>query len=111
MKYRNYTNSEFQDRVENTYKLMFQNQNLSYVECMKEKYSNTRKKFNLWYMMDKLNSIYDESDPDSDLPQIYHAYQTGESVRKKYIDNDFDENTNISKGIINLETNPEPYEK
>lgn len=34
----------------------------------------------------KLNDLVDESDPDTNLPNIIHAFQTAESVREKYPD-------------------------
>ena len=36
--------------------------------------------------LDKLNDLIDESDPDIDLPNIIHAFQTAERIRKKYPD-------------------------
>lgn len=32
----------------------------------------------------KLNFLTDESDPDSSLPNIVHAYQTAERIRKEH---------------------------
>ena len=86
-KYRNYKTSVHQERVENTYKKMLENQTIKYVKKMKHKYSKS-KEYNIWDLIEKLDSILDESDPDSDLPQIYHAYQTGESIKKKYLNQD-----------------------
>lgn len=37
----------------------------------------------------KLNDLIDESDPDSDLPNIVHAFQTAESIRQAYPDEDW----------------------
>ena len=85
-KFRNYSDSEYQTRVERTYRDMIVNQTLDYVISMKKKYSSfPNKKINIWDTINNLNSIIDESDPDSDLPQIIHAYQTAESLNKKYL--------------------------
>ena len=82
--FRDYQESEFQNRVENTYKNMLSNQNIEFVNFMKNKYSNYPKiKSNIWDTIEKLNQIVDESDPDSDLPQIVHAYQTAISLENK----------------------------
>lgn len=37
----------------------------------------------------KLNDLYDESDPDTDLPNIVHAFQTAEKVREAHPDLDW----------------------
>lgn len=37
----------------------------------------------------KLNDLVDESDPDTSLPNIVHAFQTAESIRKEYPDLDW----------------------
>jgi len=39
--------------------------------------------------LDKLNDLVDESDPDLDLPNIVHAFQTAERIRKDYPDFDW----------------------
>ena len=36
----------------------------------------------IWDAVSLLDTIVDESDPDMDLPQSYHAYQTAEAFRK-----------------------------
>jgi inositol oxygenase len=36
----------------------------------------------LWGVMERLETVVDESDPDTDLPQIVHAFQTAEALRK-----------------------------
>jgi len=37
----------------------------------------------------KLNDLVDESDPDTNLPNIIHAFQTAESIREKHPDQDW----------------------
>lgn len=37
----------------------------------------------------KLNDLVDESDPDTDLPNIVHAFQTAELIRKEHPDLDW----------------------
>jgi inositol oxygenase len=85
MSFRKY---DSQINVENTYKKMLQNHTLKYLKDMKIKFNPT-KKCNIWDIIKKFNSIIDESDPDSDLPQIVHAYQTAESIKNKFLNNDF----------------------
>lgn len=37
----------------------------------------------------KLNDLVDESDPDTNLPNIVHAFQTAESIRETHPDLDW----------------------
>lgn len=39
--------------------------------------------------LDKLNDLIDESDPDIDLPNIVHAFQTAERIRLDHPQNDW----------------------
>lgn len=39
--------------------------------------------------LNKLNDLVDESDPDTSMPNIYHAFQTAESIRKAHPDLDW----------------------
>ena len=85
--YRNYSNCNY-NKVEQTYKYMLENQTIEYVIKMKEKYlSNSYKTYNIWFLIDKLDKIVDESDPDNDLPQIVHSYQTALSIKNNYLEN------------------------
>jgi len=40
----------------------------------------------IWEAISKLDTVVDDSDPDADFPQIFHALQTGEELRKLYPD-------------------------
>ena len=87
-RFRNYKDSYKVNTVANTYKKMLENQTLKYVQNIQNKYKTfPNKKYNLWDTIDQLNNICDDSDPDTDLPQIIHAYQTGLSLKNKNIDN------------------------
>lgn len=37
----------------------------------------------------RLNELVDESDPDLDIPNIVHAFQTAERIRKDYPNDDW----------------------
>jgi inositol oxygenase len=39
--------------------------------------------------MEKLNDLVDESDPDTDVPNVFHGYQTAEGIRKAFPDRDW----------------------
>merc|ERR1711935_766764 len=65
-----------QERVRRTYYTMHTKQTVEFVEKRKEK----------WL---KLNDLVDESDPDIDLPNIVHAFQTAEQIRKDHPDKEW----------------------
>lgn len=81
--YRNYVDSAFQPRVEKLYEEKYLKQTVDYSGKMLEKYctSFTHAKMTIWEAALLLNDIVDESDPDTDLPQILHALQTAEACR------------------------------
>lgn len=39
--------------------------------------------------LEKLNDLIDESDPDCDMPNIVHAFQTAEEIRAKHPDQEW----------------------
>lgn len=85
--YRNYSNVN--DKVIETYKFNHQYQTYDYVTKIKEEYMKFDKGiFGIWEVIELSNNIVDESDPDIQLPQIYHYFQTAENVRKLYPDNE-----------------------
>jgi len=43
---------------------------------------------NVWNLIEKLDKIVDESDPDNNLPQIVHAYQTAEKILEYFENGD-----------------------
>ncbi len=92
--FRNYDTAG--ERVKNTYQQMQVNQNLKFVDDMKKTYAGEKgyrdvhgKKIRIPFadVPAVLDKIVDESDPDTGLPQIIHAYQTGEALRS-YLDPD-----------------------
>jgi len=86
MSYRNYSNTDTD--ISNTYKLMYINQTLAYVKKMHNLLKENIRQYNIVDLIKKMDDIIDESDPDTDVPQSVHAYQTGESIYENYfIDN------------------------
>ena len=82
--FRNYKSGS--DNVEQTYKSMLENQTLDYVTNINSSLSMSKPAiYDIWDIIDKLESIVDDSDPDTSLPQIYHAYQTAKVISQKYI--------------------------
>ncbi|XP_044580446.1 inositol oxygenase isoform X2 [Cotesia glomerata] len=91
--FRNYSEDPtdpIKERVQTTYYNMHTNQTVDFV----------RSRMNHWLKFDKfkmtvkealikLNDLVDESDPDTSLPNIIHAFQTAESIREKHPDLDW----------------------
>ena len=69
--------------VREHYKKLRTNQTLSYVLGMKKKYLNFNNKVDIWEAFKLLDDFIDVSDPDINLPNIYHLFQTAESIRKE----------------------------
>jgi len=74
-------------RVRETYTLMHTNQTVHFVQSQ----INTWCKFDQFQLsvmeaLEKLNILVDESDPDVDIPNIVHAFQTAERIRKFHPD-------------------------
>jgi inositol oxygenase len=83
--FRNYTDSLRTDLVNDTYLQNHVNQTVQFVEVMRDEYSKFEKAtMTLWQALDRLDEIKDNSDPDTDHPQNFHAYQTAEVLRYKY---------------------------
>jgi inositol oxygenase len=57
-------------------------QTLEFVlEKEREYLTKSRKQMSIWEAMEFLNTLVDESDPDTDLSQIEHLMQTSEAIR------------------------------
>ena len=52
------------------------NQNILYVKNMHSKYCRFEIKINIWDIILKLNDFVDLSDPDINLPNNFHGFQT-----------------------------------
>jgi len=65
------------------YRLNHEGQTVEFVlEKEKEYYGLTKGKKTIWEAADFLNTLVDDSDPDTDLTQIEHLLQTSEAIRK-----------------------------
>lgn len=88
--YRNYESGDLIERVFKTYKLMHTNQTMRFV---KQKHSEwTGFSHCQMGMMDaimSLDQLVDESDPDVDFPNSFHAFQTAEGIRKDHPNKDW----------------------
>jgi len=75
--------AEANPRVAEFYRLNHMYQTHEYVLCKGEEYFGlTRGKKSIWEAADFLNTLVDDSDPDTDLTQLEHLLQTSEAIRK-----------------------------
>lgn len=80
--YRNFTETA-PEHVKEFYRNNHAMQTFDFVQQKKAEYlSLNRSTMDIWQAVDIFNTIVDESDPDTDLPQCYHMYQTAEALRK-----------------------------
>ncbi|AGA79609.1 inositol oxygenase family protein [Echinicola vietnamensis] len=80
--YRNYEDGDRHDTVKEFYRLNHQYQSYDFVlEKEKEFLSFNKKEMGFWEAVDFLNTLVDDSDPDTDLDQLQHLLQTSEAIR------------------------------
>jgi inositol oxygenase len=68
--------------VRDFYRLNHRHQTLDFVRAMKRQYlALDRRRMGVWEALEFLNTLVDDSDPDTDLSQIEHLMQTAEAIR------------------------------
>ena len=68
--------------VKEFYRLNHRHQTLDFVLEKKREYlPRTKREMSIWEAMEFLNTLVDDSDPDTDLSQIEHLMQTAEAIR------------------------------
>ena len=86
-KYRNYLKD---NKIALTYQLNHTYQTVDFVRQKKQQHLQFNKgRMTIWQAIELLNNIVDESDPDLDLPQYVHAFQTAEGLRAQYPEHDW----------------------
>uniref|UniRef100_A0A060TFL1 Inositol oxygenase n=1 Tax=Blastobotrys adeninivorans TaxID=409370 RepID=A0A060TFL1_BLAAD len=71
------------DRVKNFYKEQHTKQTVAYnLKARNAFKSKTRARMTIWEALERLDTLVDDSDPDTDLSQIEHALQTAEAIRR-----------------------------
>ncbi|WWC91446.1 uncharacterized protein L201_006392 [Kwoniella dendrophila CBS 6074] len=71
------------DRVKNFYLEQHTKQTLEYNLRVRKEFKETvRARMGIWEALELLNTLIDESDPDTSVPQIIHALQAAEAARK-----------------------------
>jgi inositol oxygenase len=80
--FRQYT-AETPDVVREFYRLNHTHQTRDFVRRKKREFlALDRRRMSTWEAMEYLNTLVDDSDPDTDLSQIEHLLQTAESIRR-----------------------------
>jgi inositol oxygenase len=71
------------DGVREFYRLNHTHQTREFAQLKKREYGGlTRAKMGIWEALEYLNTLVDDSDPDTDLSQIEHNLQTAEAIRR-----------------------------
>jgi len=80
--FRNYESSA-RPTVREFYRLNHHNQTFDFVQAKKREFGpRTRRTMGVWEAMEFLNTLVDDSDPDTDLSQLEHLLQTAEQIRR-----------------------------
>ncbi|KAJ8882328.1 hypothetical protein PR048_014130, partial [Dryococelus australis] len=91
--FRDYTidpNDPIKERVRKLYISMHTNQTVDFVKSRRDKWLKFDKfEGGVLEVLEKLNDLVDESDPDVDIPNIYHGFQTAERIRADHPDIDW----------------------
>jgi inositol oxygenase len=89
--FRDYTEGNaYNKRVRNTYYQMHTNQTVDFVrQKMAEWCQFNHAKLTVMEAVDLMNSLVDESDPDVDIANSIHAYQTAERIREVHPDKEW----------------------
>jgi inositol oxygenase len=75
---------EAPEAVRDLYRLNHERQTFDFVLAQHQKFRpGQRDRLSMWETLEKLNELVDDSDPDTDLPQIAHALQTAEKIRRE----------------------------
>ncbi|MEX2589694.1 MAG: inositol oxygenase family protein, partial [Chitinophagales bacterium] len=82
--FRNYSTGEqeIMAAIRANYRKMRSRQTLGYVQRMHKKYLTFDRPMHIWDAIEKLNEFVDLSDPDINLPNALHLFQTAEAIRK-----------------------------
>ena len=80
--FRNYETTA-RPSVREFYRLNHHHQTFDFVQAKRKEFLGlSRRKMGIWEAMEYLNTLVDDSDPDTDLSQLEHLLQTSEQIRK-----------------------------
>jgi inositol oxygenase len=79
--FRNYE-ADARPTVREFYRLNHRYQTFDFVQAKRQEFLATkRRKMSIWEALEYLNTLVDDSDPDTDLSQLEHLLQTAEQIR------------------------------
>lgn len=79
--FRNY-GEDTRDGVREFYRLNHSQQTVEFARSVRQRYLPPRtRQMGIWEAFEYLNALVDDSDPDTELPQVAHAMQTAEAIR------------------------------
>jgi inositol oxygenase len=88
--FRNYEDSKRQDDVSRTYNLMHTNQTIDFGQKQRAEWLKFDKgEFTVMEVISMLDDLIDDSDPDNDLPNSIHDFQTAERIRQQWPEHDW----------------------
>ncbi|MBL6940140.1 MAG: inositol oxygenase [Alphaproteobacteria bacterium] len=71
------------ERVHTFYRLNHAHQTRAFVQAKKQQYLGLdHRRMGIWPALEYLNTLVDDSDPDTELSQIDHCLQTAEAIRR-----------------------------
>jgi inositol oxygenase len=80
--FRNYE-ANARPSVREFYRLNHRHQTCDFVQSKRQEFlSLNRRKMGVWEALEYLNTLVDDSDPDTDLSQLDHLLQTAEQIRR-----------------------------
>jgi inositol oxygenase len=75
--------AEARASVKEFYRLNHRYQTVEFVRAKRRDYlAKSRCKMSVWDALEYLNTLVDDSDPDTEVPQIEHCLQTAEAIRR-----------------------------
>ena len=78
--YRDYKNAE--DHVRHFYRLNHRHQTLAFARSKRKEFAALdKRRMGIWEACKYLDTLVDDSDPDTSLSQIEHCLQTAEGIR------------------------------
>ena len=76
-----FSSDKAKENVVRHYRNMRLHQTVEYVQRMTEKHTKFQNPMMIWDAMEALNHLIDSSDPDLELPNIQHLFQSAEAMR------------------------------
>jgi len=90
VEFRNYEDSKRQEVVQRTYTTMHTKQTVAFAKEVRERWLKFDKaEMSVMEMIALLDNLVDDSDPDNDLPNSIHDFQTAERIRQEWPEHDW----------------------